>query len=426
MRYKKNSGTEWTSPFLSVENVSKRFRVHSNRPVTFKEYAIRRLKGRHERSRSLWALRDVSLSVEHGQALGIIGHNGAGKSTLLRLICGLGRPTKGAIHRRGNFGSLLELGSGFDPELSGRENLMTGGILSGMTKRQVKAKEDEIIVFSELEDFIDQPVRTYSSGMYVRLAFSSAIHFDPDFLIVDEILAVGDSRFQRKCLDWMSLFRKAGKSLVLVSHDLEQVRFLCDEVLVLEEGRMIMQGDPEKAISCYHDLMRQRTERRSARVSGVLAGASLTPEQGSRLGTQEATLQALRLYDRDGNPVDCISHGDGLTIEIEYGLAASVPDMAITLGIYNEANVKCFETAIPSAKEAFGALNKAGRLRCHFPDVPLLGGRYFINAGLYPTNWDYVYDYHWQMHVLHVEAASGKMSGASGVVFMNPSWSVLE
>ena len=200
---------------LIVESVSKRFKVHRNRPVTLKESVIRWLKGRRDdKTTTLWALRDVSFSVEQGRTLGIIGHNGAGKSTLLRLVCGLGRPTTGKIRHIGHLGSLLELGSGFNPEMSGRENLITGGILGGLTRRQVKASQDEIIAFAELEEFIDQPVRTYSTGMYLRLAFATAIHFDPDFLVIDEVLAVGDSRFQEKCQKRLKDFRVAGKSLI--------------------------------------------------------------------------------------------------------------------------------------------------------------------------------------------------------------------
>jgi ABC-type polysaccharide/polyol phosphate transport system, ATPase component len=162
---------------------------------------IQRFTGRYKPGNTFWALRDVSFSIEQGCVLGIIGHNGAGKSTLLRLLCGLGRPTTGRIRRVGHVSGLLELGAGFHPDMTGRENLTTGGILSGLTKRQVRAKQEQIIDFAELEEFIDQPVRTYSNGMYLRLAFAAAIHFDPDVLIIDEVLAVGDSRFQKKCRD---------------------------------------------------------------------------------------------------------------------------------------------------------------------------------------------------------------------------------
>ena len=249
------------SEALKVEAVSKCFKIHRDRPTTLKESIVRYLTGHRHDYQTLWALRDVSFSLEQGQVLGIIGHNGAGKSTLLRLLCGLGRPTSGGIFRRGNVSGLLELGSGLHFDMTGRENILTAGILNGLTKRQVLAQQDEIIAFAELEEFIDQPIRTYSSGMYLRLAFSTAIHFDPDILMVDEVLAVGDSRFQQKCMDRLGTFRKLKKTLILVSHNMDQVRSLCDEALVLEEGRVVTQSAPEKAIACFNDLMRRRSER---------------------------------------------------------------------------------------------------------------------------------------------------------------------
>src|SRR5262245_24306745 len=236
------------STVLTVESISKQFHLQRGRPATLRELITLWLSGRHERGRTLWALRDVSFTVEQGQVLGIIGHNGAGKSTLLRLLCGLGQPTSGRICHRGLVSGLLELGGGFHQDLTGRENILTAGLLNGLTKRQVQAGEAEIITFAELEDFIDQPLRTYSSGMYLRLAFAVAMHFDPEVLILDEVLAVGDARFQQKCLERLTMFRKAGKTLVLTSHDMTQIETLCDEVLVLEEGRIVMRGNPASAV----------------------------------------------------------------------------------------------------------------------------------------------------------------------------------
>jgi len=223
-------------PILEVESVSKVFKTLSRRPSTLQEWLARWWSSRQNRKEAFWALREVTFSLERGRSLGIIGHNGAGKSTLLRLLCGLGRPTSGRITCSGSVSGLLELGSGVHLDMTGRENIMTAGILNGLTKRQVLAQLDGIIEFSELEDFIDHPARTYSNGMFLRLAFSTAIHFDPDVIMIDEVLAVGDARFQQKCIDRLQVFRKAGKTLVLVSHDTEQIRRLCDEVLVMEEA----------------------------------------------------------------------------------------------------------------------------------------------------------------------------------------------
>jgi lipopolysaccharide transport system ATP-binding protein len=410
---------------LSIESVSKQFRLHHNRPMTLKELAIRSLTDHNESASAHWALRDVSFSVEKGRAVGIIGHNGAGKSTMLRLLCGLGRPTTGRIRLEGRVSGLLDLGSGFHPDMTGRENIMTGGLLSGLTKREVLAQQDEIIAFAELEEFIDEPVRTYSSGMYLRLAFATALHFDPEILVIDEVLAVGDIRFQRKCIERLAAFRAAGKTLIMASHVPDQVRALCDEVLVLEEGQLVMQSDPESALRCYEELMRQRTEKRAAQVFGAEAQPSLTVAHGSRQGTQEAIVEAVKLFSTLGDVVDGIQSSDGLIIQIDYCLNRPLPDMILSLGFYTEMHVKCYETIIPSLSAAFGTLSERGSLICRIPSLPLLAGRYYINLGFYPIDWSYIYDYHWQMHTLNIISGSEMSDHVSGVAALKPTWSIL-
>jgi lipopolysaccharide transport system ATP-binding protein len=408
---------------LETEGVSKRFRIAQNRPETLKELFIQRMKGRSSSTADeFWALREISFTLKKGRSVGIIGHNGAGKSTLLRLICGLGRPTTGKIQYWGKIGSLLELGGGFNSEMTGRENLIMGGILGGLSKRQVEALQNEIIAFAELEKFIDQPVRTYSSGMYLRLAFATAIHFDPDFLIIDELLAVGDSRFQQKCLDRLRSFRIAGKSLLIVSHNPDQIRTYCDEVLVMEEGRILMQGDPESALRCYYDIMRERTERRQAKMEFVQP--SLPIQQGNRYGTQEMTISAVRFIDGDDRITDHIFSGSPLTVELEYLQTNTVSDMACTLGVFNENNTKCFEAYVASIRGTFSQLPERASIRCRLPELPLLPGRYYINMGLFPTDWSFVYDHHNGMHFLHIMNESEMPVNVSGVVMVRPHWTV--
>jgi len=409
---------------LEVQGVSKRFRTQRNRPGSLKELFIQRLNGRYRAAAGAhWALRDVSISLEKGRSLGVIGHNGAGKSTLLRLICGLGRPTTGNIQYWGHIGSLLELGSGFQGEMTGRENLFTGGILGGLSRREVEAIQEDIIAFAELEDFIDQPVRTYSSGMYLRLAFATVTHFDPDFLVIDELLAVGDSRFQQKCLDRLKSFRRAGKSLLIVSHDLDQIRASCDEVVVLEEGQVLMRGDPESAIRSYYDVMRQRTEKRQARI-GDAHPSSEPVQQGTRYGTQEASITAVRFFDGEDRVTDHIYAGSPLTIELEYLRLNTVSDMACLVSILNETYTKCFETFMPSVQKASGGLSERGSIRCHLPEVPLVPARYHVNVGLFPPDWSFVYDHHGQMHTLDVMSESGVNADVSGVLMVRPDWVV--
>jgi ABC-type polysaccharide/polyol phosphate transport system ATPase subunit len=286
---------------LSAESVAKRYRVRHQSPGTVRQTAIRWLRGERNAREVAWALRDVSFGVAQGRALGVIGHNGAGKSTLLRVLCGVTLPTSGrVVVRSGSVSGLLELGGGFHLDCTGRQNVMTAGLLNGLTAAEVRACEREIIAFAELEDVIDRPVRTYSSGMYLRLAFAAAVHFDPAILVIDEVLAVGDARFQQKCLARILAFREAGKTLILTSHIPEQIKSLCDDVMVLDEGRVVMRGAPKDALDCYDDLMRQRTERRARALRGEAAPAPLPAGGGTRQGTQEGAIEAVRLHDLDG------------------------------------------------------------------------------------------------------------------------------
>jgi lipopolysaccharide transport system ATP-binding protein len=319
---------------------------------------------------------------------------------------------------------LLDLGSGFHPDMTGRENIMTGGMLSGLTAHEVRAQEEEIIAFAELEQFIDQPIRTYSSGMYLRLAFATAMQFDPAVLVIDEVLAVGDSRFQQKCLRRLAAFRSAGKTLILTSHWVDQIRALCDEVLVLEEGRVVMQGGPERAIACYDDLMRQRTEQRAAQILTPLNPIAALVGQGSRQGTQEATITEVSFRDTGERPINELESGDGLIVDFEYRLARPMQDLAFILGIYNDANVKCFETTIPSLRDALGQIEETGRFRCYLPQMPLMAGHYAVNVGLYPLDWSYLYDYHWKMHTFDVTSRQQRAFEAYGIVALQPTWTV--
>ena len=408
---------------VNVENVFKKFPFEKRRATSLTEAILYRLMGRYDRGREFWALNDVSFSLEKGRVLGIIGHNGAGKTTLLRLISGLGRPTSGKIHCSGKIGTLLELGSSFQGELTGRQNLITGGILTGLRKQEVLEREEEIIAFAELEDFIDQPMRTYSSGMFLRLAFSTAILFNPDVLVIDEVLTVGDSRFQQKCLDRLQEFRISGKSIILVSHSMEQVAALCDEVLVLEEGRVAIHTDPETAINHYHDLMRQRTERkRQDLIDSQKIPAAMSANQ-NRSGTGEATIESVNLYNAQKKPLDIVVDGQGVIIELCYRTLDLLPDMAITLGIYSSANVQCFEASISSIKSLLGSFPRQGSLSCYLKTLPLLPGRYYINVGLFPPDWGYIYDYHWQMHTIDVRSKKNMSSEVAGIVSVDFSWS---
>jgi lipopolysaccharide transport system ATP-binding protein len=406
---------------LSVESVTKQFRVRSNRPRSLRESAIRWLSGRLAARDTMTALRDVSFAVERGESLGVVGHNGAGKSTLLRLLCGVGIPTSGRIVRTGHVSGLLELGGGFHLDLSGRDNIVTAGVLAGLPEREARARVPQVAAFAELEDVVDHAVRTYSTGMYLRLAFSVALQFDPQLLVIDEVLAVGDSRFQRKCLEHIGRLRTQGATLIVASHIPEQIRSLCDSVLVLDDGRMALRDEPERALRHYDALMQERTARR-ARELGREA-VVVESGEGQRKGTHEATIDAVRVTDADGRERPGVRPGEAVRIELDYRLWQEMPDVALSIGIYSAAHVKCWETALPSATAVFGPLGTQGTLRCELAGLPLLSGRYYVNVGLYPPDCDYIYDYHWQMHPIGVVAATSG-AGVSGVVALEPRWSL--
>jgi len=242
---------------VSVHNVGKRYWLRRPLPPTLQQTVVAMV--RRVGTQPFWALQDVSFEVGPGESIGIIGGNGAGKSTLLRLICGLGRPTTGQVRVRGRLAALIELGAGFHPHLTGRENLMVSGVIGGLRRREVRALEEEIIEFAELGDFIDQPLRTFSQGMQLRLGFSVAIHADPSVMLIDEALSVGDAHFQQKCLSRVERFRRDGKTLVLVSHEMETIRTFCTRALWLRRGRVAADGPVHSVVARYEQVMRDET-----------------------------------------------------------------------------------------------------------------------------------------------------------------------
>src|SRR3954463_422683 len=248
---------------ITVDQVSKRFKINSNKSL--KELVVNRGQTKAHAT-EFWALRNVSFDVQAGTTLGLIGHNGSGKSTLLKLVGGILTPTSGAVRRRGRMAALLELGAGFHGDLTGRENVYLNAAILGMSRQDTDRYFDDIVDFSGIESFIDNQVKFYSSGMYVRLAFAVAVHVDPDLLLVDEGLAGGDEPFQRKCMDKIRAFQEEGRTIVLVSHSAEQVGDLCDRAILLRGGRMMFDGSPREAIrelrAGFDEARREQVERR--------------------------------------------------------------------------------------------------------------------------------------------------------------------
>src|SRR5438270_3312853 len=280
---------------IEVDHVSKRFRLSSERHSDLKGRIVNRR--RKKTIEDFWALNDIAFDVPEGSTVGLLGHNGSGKSTLLKLIGGILRPTSGEIRRRGRLASLLELGAGFHPDLTGRENVYLNASILGLSRRDIDARFDDIVAFAEMEQFIDEQVKHYSSGMYVRLGFSVATNVDPEVLLIDEVLAVGDENFQRKCLDRIKRFQKEGTTIVFVTHAPDLVRPICDRAVVLDQGAMVIHGERSEAVREFREHLLVR--------AGEIRDRVATPEVGGDVRITDVTIEypeADRPYVRNGEP----------------------------------------------------------------------------------------------------------------------------
>ncbi|RKG81878.1 ABC transporter ATP-binding protein [Corallococcus sp. CA049B] len=368
---------------IVLRNVVKRFRKSTIRReyTTIKSELIRLLRGQRDTDGKsmIEALRGIDLVVPRGKTVGIIGRNGSGKSTLLKLITGIYTPTTGTIDINGRISALLDLGAGFHPDFSGRENILINGIILGMSRAEVKARMEEIIAFSELGDFIDEPVRTYSSGMYMRLAFSVATHVDPDILIIDEILAVGDEHFGKKSLAKMTEFKRAGKTIVIVTHDLGTLERWCDLGAWIDAGRIREFGPPADVIRSYRRAVALAEERGMSMESPALAsdgGAlpSLASPQGE---SSPLTVDAVLLRGRDGGAVECVDTEDGLELSVAYTARTPAPELGLGLELTRADGVlmhatDTFAEDVPFCAAAAGS----GTVRFVVDRLGLTAGRY--------------------------------------------------
>lgn len=325
----------------------------------------------------IWAVKDISFDVEQGQVLGIIGHNGAGKSTLLKLLSRVVEPTEGMMQLRGRVGSLLEVGTGFHPELTGRENLYLNGAILGMHRAEITRKFDEIVAFSEVERFIDTPVKRYSSGMYLRLAFAVAAHLEPEILVVDEVLAVGDAEFQRKCIGKMNDVAEAGRTVLFVSHNMSAVLRLTDESIVLEKGRMIMRAPTAEAVDYYLSAGHAR------------AGEKVWDEADIPVTAAPFRPRAIRIVDNRGNVVETIRSTEEFTLEFEYQLDQPITGLRVGIYLYSARGEPVFTSFDTDDPKMFNTHTerKAGyyKSRCVIPADMLNTGRYTlgVNASAY-------------------------------------------
>jgi ABC-2 type transport system ATP-binding protein len=398
--------TATAGPAITIDQVSKRYRLYHERNQHLKSAVLHRKRASYE---EFWALTDVSFDVQPGDMFGIIGENGSGKSTLLKCMARILRPDKGSIHVEGKISALLELGAGFHPELSGRENVHLNGSILGLKKRELDRKFDEIVAFAGLERFIDTPVKSYSSGMYVRLGFSVAINVDPDVLLIDEVLAVGDESFQRRCAEKFADLKEQGKTVVIVSHSLGSVRSLCDKVAWLEHGVLRDVGPAGSVIDSYIDEVHEDREQ--------------VAEAGSRWGSGEARIERIELLDAGGRPTERVHTGDAVTIRLHYQFQERIPRPVFGLAIHTVQGV---HVTGPNTREAGcvpEALDGAGHVDLRVDNLLLLPGTYDVSAAV--TDYATLHTFDFRHHALRFDVDPGHPHETyGGVVSLNGAWRV--
>src|SRR5262245_28441842 len=352
---------------IVVDRASQRFRVSTHAQRTLKGLFVAR--GRSD-EREVWALRDVSLQAEPGEALGLVGRNGSGKTTLLKLVSRIFRPTSGRVEAGGRVASLLELGAGFHPDFTGRENVYLNGSIFGLSRVRVRELMDEIVAFAELERFIDLPVRTYSSGMYMRLGFSVAAHLEADVLLLDEVFAVGDEAFQRKCFGKIAEFKRRGGTIVFVSHDAQAVERLCDRAVLLKQGQLAFDGSTREAIGRYRQLL-------AAETSPDELSAGLR-----EWGSGEARVVSARLLDADGDERKQFAAGEPFVVDLRIVSEADVPAPQLSLELRDDDGVALGGVTVATSDLGWDARAGERELRFEVDRLPLADGRFHLRCAL--------------------------------------------
>jgi ABC-2 type transport system ATP-binding protein len=385
-------------PSIEIDHVSKRFKLNSERHSSLKERVIH--LGRGKTVEELWALDDVAFEVQEGQTVGLLGHNGSGKSTLLKCIGGILRPTSGEIRTRGRLASLLELGAGFHPDLTGRENVYLNASILGLARRDIDARFDEIVAFAELERFIDQQVKHYSSGMYVRLGFSVATSVDPEILLVDEVLAVGDEAFQRKCLDRIKAFQRDGRTIVFVTHAADLVRQICDRAVVLDRGKQVAWGTPGEAVRAFREGLYHFDEAGTGE-AGAVSG------HGERLRIRTVVVE----YPDPDRPY--VRNGEPLAVHIAFEALEPVDDVVFALSLHGTDGHIVFGQNTWGLGERLPPLHGTGEVSFRFESVQLLEGTYPLTVGAHSLEGGVMYD--WREQHEHVDVLNVEGNHAWGV-----------
>ncbi len=400
-------------PIISFRNVNKRFTFSKEKPQSVLETVIS-IFGRRSRypQQDLWAVHDLSFDVYPGQALGIIGRNGSGKSTVLKLIARILRPTSGQVMVKGRISALLELGAGFHPDLTGRENIALNASVLGLTEEDVNRSFDSIVEFSELGEFIDMPVKHYSSGMYMRLGFSVAIHVDPTVLIIDEILAVGDQAFQAKCIDRIHDMKRQGVTIIIISHNLSIIRRLCSHIIWLEHGEMLADGPAEEVASQYKDYSNKSMGQQLNRES----------QAGSfrRWGNMDIEITAVHILNAAGEQQSIFKTGDQMTIEMAFVAHKPIREPEFGLAIVRQDGINISGPNTQAAGIGVGIVEGPGLIRYHIENLPLLPARYQVTAAIHDSRLLQAFDYHELAYPFRVVA--GDKEEIDGVLELPAAW----
>ncbi|NTW00700.1 MAG: ABC transporter ATP-binding protein [Oscillochloris sp.] len=405
------------APVIEFTNVSKRFMLHRERRDTVQE-RVAGIFNRRPPGEEFWAVRNVSFAVEQGQSLGLVGHNGAGKSTILKLMTRILEPTTGSVRTQGRIAALLELGSGFHPELSGRENVFLYGSLMGLGRADMNAKLPEIIAFADIGDFIDTEIKHYSSGMYTRLAFAVATAVDPDILITDEVLAVGDEAFQRKCMERIYGFRRARKTIIFVSHALDVVRSLCDVAVWLDHGEAQASGPASKVIDTYlADVNRQEQERLAAERPEETPPDTSNP---FRRGTREVEIVRVQLLDDSGAECAVFQTNTPLIIRMHYRAHELISAPVFGIGIYHENGTWLIGPNTGFDEFCIPQVDGNGHIDYRIPALPLMAGSYRVSVAAVDTTQSHTYDIHDRLYPLVVQSSS--MRERYGMLAIPGSW----
>ncbi len=368
------------------------------------------------------ALQGVSFAVPAGTTYGIIGRNGSGKSTALKLVAGITKPTSGTVRVDGRISALIELGAGFHPEISGRENVFINGIMLGLTKREVAKRFDEIVEFAELKEFIDAPVKTYSSGMYMRLGFAVAIHVDPDVLLVDEVLAVGDEGFTHKCLDKFGEFKRRGKTILLVTHSLNLVEKFCDDALWLNGGKVRDAGDPKRVIDAYLIDVERGEERELTAVEAKARGAEEEGQNAEvvegRWGSREIEIVDVALVGQNGETAHIFQSGEQMAVHLKVRAHQPVNDFVFGIGLYNAEGVTCYGTNTHLEQLEAEDFRGDGEVIFTIDSLDLVEGTYKLDVAVHKRD-GYPYDYHRQLYTFRVKSRAQDI----GIYRPRHSWS---